>query len=113
MDQRRNETYAEIMEMWEENYYAYRKQECPQMPRCKRSIYKLAIKPNMYVSHSSYGAALKIQLDSPNVYTMEDSIAYDLQSLIGEVGGTLGLFLGLSTMSFIDLIEFIFQKLFS
>ena len=42
----------------------------------------------------------------------KDTVAYYLQSLIGEVGGTLGLFLGLSTMSFIDFIEFIFRKLF-
>ena len=55
---------------------------------------------------------LKIQLESPNVQTIKDQVAYDLQSLIGEVGGTLGLFLGLSTMSFIDFIEFIFRKLF-
>ena len=83
------------------------------MPRCKRSIYDLALKPNVYVPHSATGSVLEIQLKSSNVYTIKDSIAYDLQSLIGEVGGTLGLFLGLSTMSFIDFIEFIFRKLFS
>ena len=100
------------METWEASYYSYHGQGCPQMPRCKRSVYKLAIKPNAYLAHSSTGSALKIQLESPNVQTIEDSVAYDVQSLIGEVGGTLGLFLGLSTMSFIDLFEFIFRKLF-
>ena len=79
------------------------------MPMCKRSFYKLAIEPepNIYVGHSTMGSVVKIQLASPNVLTIKDSVAYDLQSLIGEVGGTLGLFLGLSTMSFIDLFEFI------
>ena len=100
------------METWGDYYYSYFGQECPQMPRCKRSIYKLATTPNAYLDYLSTGSVLKIQLDSPNVQTIEDSVAYDLQSLIGEVGGTLGLFLGLSTMSFIDFIEFIFRKLF-
>ena len=72
----------------------------------------MAIKPNVNLGHSPTGSALKIQLESPNVQTIEDSIAYDLQSLIGEVGGTLGLFLGLSTMSFIDFILFILSKVF-
>ena len=100
------------METWRESYYSYHGQGCPQMPRCKRSVYKLAIKPNQYLDRSSTGSALKIQLESPNVQTIEDSIAYDLQSLIGEVGGTLGLFLGLSTMSFIDFILFTLSKVF-
>ena len=99
------------MKTWKGSYYGIsnKKWECPQ----KRSIYDLALKPNVYVPHSATGSVLKIQLKSSNVYTIKDSIAYDLQSLIGEVGGTLGLFLGLSTMSFIDFIEFIFRKLFS
>ena len=73
----------------------------------------MAIKPNVKLRRSSTGSALQIQFESTNVQNIEDSVAYDLQSLIGEVGGTLGLFLGLSTMSFIDFIEFIFKKLFS
>ena len=101
------------MQMWESYFYSYQEHGCPQMPRCKRSLYKLALMPNVHLPHSTLGSALQIQLDGPNVQTIEDSVAYDLQSLIGEVGGTLGLFLGLSTMSFIDLFEFIVRKLFS
>ena len=102
--------------MWEYYYYSLQGLGCPQMPKCKRSIYKLSKEPN---ANNWYGSSmqdqpsnLKIQLESPNVQTIKDQVAYDLQSLIGEVGGTLGLFLGLSTMSFIDFIEFIFRKLF-
>ena len=51
-------------------------------------------------------------MESSNVQTIQDSVAYDLQSLIGEVGGTLGLFLGLSAMSFVDFVGFIYRKAF-
>ena len=101
------------MDTWEGHFYSYVENGCPQMPMCKRSLYKLNNKSNVYLGHSTTGSALKIQLESPDVQVIEDSFAYDLQSLIGEVGGTLGLFLGLSTMSFIDFIEFISKKLFS
>ena len=36
-----------------------------------------------------------------------DFISYDLQSLVGEIGGTLGLTLGLSIYSLIDFIEYL------
>ena len=100
------------MGTWNSCFYSPKNHGCSQMPMCKRSFYKLAIEPNVYVGHSTMGSVVEIQLASPNVLTIKDSVAYDLQSLIGEVGGTLGLFLGLSTMSFIDLFEFIFRKLF-
>lgn len=55
---------------------------------------------------------VKIQLENPYVQTIEDSIAYDLQSLIGEVWGTLGLFLGLSTYSFVEFLVLLINKIF-
>ena len=78
--------------MWEYYYYSLQGLGCPQMPKCKRSIYKLSKEPN---ANNWYGSSmqdrpsnLKIQLESPNVQTIKDQVAYDLQSLIGEVGGT-------------------------
>ena len=56
---------------------------------------------------------LSIQLENPGVLTIIDSYSYDLQSFIGEVGGTLGLFLGLSIFSFVDFAEYIFRKIYS
>ena len=53
---------------------------------------------------------LNIKLKDPNVLTIVDSYSYDFQSLIGEVGGTLGLFLGLSMFSFVGFIEYILRK---
>ena len=49
-------------------------------------------------------STVQIQLIDPIVEYNIDSISYDLQSLIGEVGGTLGLTLGLSGFSITELI---------
>lgn len=53
------------------------------------------------------GATLQIQFARHDVQVIEDHIAYDTQSFIGEVGGTLGLLLGLSFISIFELFEFI------
>ena len=58
-------------------------------------------------------ASLKIQLENPNVLTIVDSYSYDIQSFVGEVGGTLGLFLGLSIFSFVEFAEFLLRKIYS
>ena len=72
----------------------------------------MAIYPNTDIPHKNHGSTMIIKLESPNVKSVVDSFAYDLQSLIGEVGGTLGLCLGLSMISFVDFFEFIIRKFF-
>ena len=64
------------------------------------------------IGYSPKMSYLKIQIENPNVLTIVDSYSYDIQSFIGEVGGTLGLFLGLSAMSFVDFVGFIYRKAF-
>ena len=50
---------------------------------------------------------LHVNLSDPIVEYNIDAISYDLQSLVGEIGGTLGLTIGLSFLSFSEyLIEF-------
>ena len=41
------------------------------------------------------------------------SYSYDIQSFVGEVGGTLGLFLGLSVFSFVEFAEYLLRKMYS
>ena len=53
---------------------------------------------------------IELVFASPIVEYNIDSISYDLQSLIGEIGGTLGLTLGLSLYSLLDLVEYLEQK---
>ena len=94
------------------------------MPKCVRSIYKTTLttkeldyecenlgkKPTKYY----YGLSeLKIRLENPNVLTIVDSYSYDIQSFVGEVGGTLGLFLGLSVFSFVEFAEYLLRKMYS
>ena len=43
----------------------------------------------------------------------KDFVSYDFQSLVGEVGGTLGLMLGLSVLSFVQLLEYIIEKIWN
>jgi hypothetical protein len=77
--------------------------QCKPIPACNRDIYEASfeLEDQKVGTNNSF---LRIQLASPNVQYIEDSISYDAQSLIGEVGGTLGLLLGLSVMSIFDLI---------
>ena len=71
----------------------------------------MAIYADQGIPHSSFGSTLIIEMESTNVQSIVDSVAYDFQSLIGEVGGTLGLFLGLSTFSFVQFFEYIIRKI--
>ena len=53
-----------------------------------------------------------ITLDNELVTYVEEYFTYDLQSFIGEIGGTFGLFLGVSMLtSLFDLFEFILHSI--
>lgn len=81
---------------------------CPSGTKCKSTLYKVRTD---ITNNGLQQAKVTIKLESPIVQNVVDSYAYDLQSLIGEVGGTLGLFLGLSTYSFIEFLTYIIEKL--
>ena len=110
IDKNRNQSYADIVTTWHNNYQL-NENRCPKMPKCKRSIYKMDLsatdRNDFRTSH------LEIKLKNPNILTIIDDYSYDLQSFIGEVGGTLGLFLGLSMFSCIEFIEYVLRKLCS
>ena len=88
----------------------------PPMPKCKRSMYKTTMTKELEyfdtktLTKDTKRAELKIQLESPNVLTIVDSYSYDIQSFVGEVGGTLGLFLGLSMFSFVEFAVYLLIK---
>ena len=63
---------------------------------------------SLNVGHRS--SKLRISLVNINIQYVTDSVNYNAQSFIGEVGGTLGLMLGLSFMSAIDFLEFFVSK---
>ena len=106
IDKKQNQTYADIVTTWHDDFLHHEK-NCPKMPKCKRFIYKMDLFPN-----DGY-PSLSIKLTDPNILTIVDGYSYDLQSFIGEVGGTLGLFLGLSMFSIIECIAYVLRKLSS
>ena len=82
--------------------------ECPLIKRCQRAVYKLYENFETKEGNDSSQLILK-PLDSTVQY-IKDDYAYDTQSFIGEVGGTLGLMLGLSFISIFDFIDVLIQK---
>ena len=110
IDKNRNQSYADIVTTWHDNYHL-NENICPKMPKCKRSIYKMD--KSTTKRNDFHKSRLEIKLNNPNILTIVDDYSYDLQSFIGEVGGTLGLFLGMSMFSFIEFIEYVLRKLCS
>ena len=86
--------------------------ECKKYLPCTRSIYEdlLVQKPDVQTEEYSR-SSLTISFSSPYIQVIKDSWSYNLQSFIGEVGGTLGLLLGFSFSSLFDLFEYFLNKL--
>ena len=83
--------------------------DCAMIKRCIRSDYELFESHEMSIFNDTITFNL-IPLTSTVQY-VKDEYAYDAQSFIGEVGGTLGLMLGLSFTSIFDFIEYVLTKL--
>ena len=81
--------------------------ECSEIPKCTRSIYDLHIRKDQTKVFEK--SIVKIQLARPDVQVIEDSLAYEFFSFLGEFGGTIGMFLGFSFFSVFDLLEFLIQ----
>ena len=85
---------------------------------CNRTIYEDLFEEKSN-SQADYGEAagvngskVIIQYSNPYIQVIKDFRSYDMQSLIGEVGGTLGLLLGFSFVSIFDLFEQIIEGFF-
>lgn len=84
---------------------------CQNIPQCKRSLYSVTSERIPGKVASEIRAIIKLELGNTAVQFIEDSYYYDAQSLIGEVGGTMGLLLGLSFLSFFDFIDYLVRSL--
>ena len=94
--------------------------DCTELLPCKRTVYQdLIEQQSSKVGYEHFGgtghnmSSLTIQYANPYIQVIKDSNNYDMQSLIGEVGGTLGLLLGLSFISIFDLFEHILNSCFN
>ena len=98
------------------NYYAMSKMHtCPKEPKCKRSDYKIheAIISDGQISQLENKSSLIIQVESREVQQIVDNYSYSFSSFVGETGGALGLFLGISMLSIVEFIEYILRKIYS
>ena len=86
--------------------------DCPKYLPCKRSIYEDQMtQKSINEDSNTTMSRFILRFSSPYIQVIQDSWSYDEQSFIGEVGGTLGLFLGFSFSSLFDLLEYFLNKL--
>ena len=105
------EGFSKIME--------YAKEKCPGIQSCMQTRYSFDLREQNItltgIKGRNKNTTIKIALRDPIVQYNIDYVSYDLQSLIGEIGGTLGLTIGLSFFSFaewiIGIINYLTRKM--
>ena len=110
-DDEGRKSYAEMLKS--SIYYVKSKlKACPNEPKCKRSDYKLH-EADGQISQLENKSSLIIQVESREVQQIVDNYSYSFSSFVGETGGALGLFLGISMLSIVEFIEYILRKICS
>ena len=97
-----NESIFQIVQDWL-GFYKYSFDYEDLLP-CDRIVFEDVIEASPKTLKDDR-SRVTIQYVNPYIQVIKDSHSYDMQSLIGEVGGTLGLLLGLSFISIFDLFE--------
>ena len=110
-DENRNHSFDEMA--YEAYYENFNTSVCPREPKCKRSNYNIMKIETPKNFHGPNESKLIVQLASPEVQTIVDHYSYDIFSFIGETGGALGLFLGLSMLSLMEFVEYSLRKLYT
>ena len=103
--------FMDLYDLIEESKKLYKNVECAKYLPCKRSIYEDLLQQEPTAVGAEMKSKLTIRYSSPYIQVIKDSWSYDMQSFIGEVGGTLGLLLGLSFASVFDLLEHLLNSL--
>ena len=88
---------------------------CQNEPKCERSDYKIreAMSADGQISPLANESTLLIQVERPEVQQIVDKYSYNIWSFVGETGGALGLFLGISMLSIVEFMEYILRKIYS
>lgn len=104
-----NISVTDYYNIWKNIQNSTQKSNCPAIKRCQRTDYEL------YESHETsifnHTAIFNLSPLTSTVQYVKDAHTYDAQSFIGEVGGSLGLMLGLSFTSVFDFFEYLLTKL--
>ena len=77
------------------------------LPGCKMTQYSLQTRRKRIDWSANWTASVFLQPRSAVVEHSTEYYSYDLNDLIGDVGGYLGLFLGWSVLTFLDALPFI------
>ena len=93
--------------LYESGYFAQLHHSCTKA--CIQSMYSML--PQTFM-HPNSNSTVEIVYGDPNVEVNKHTISYEIQSLIGEVGGTLGLTLGLSGFSISAIMLSFLRKIF-
>ena len=84
--------------------------DCPSYQGCTHINYKLTVTRGMRLASNAKPTEIGINFYKPIVEYHIEEISYDFQSLVGEVGGTMGLTVGLSFLSIFEWILDHFKK---
>ena len=77
--------------------------KCTRFPTCEMTRFTSMVKESAYTFVEDTDLVW-ISYSNPEVATYNTYVSYDLLTLIGEVGGILGLTLGVSTITFFELL---------
>ena len=105
-------THVHFYNNYKQMYQDHMKQ-CPSLQGCKQAKYVMlgrsSPKPKGK-GNKIKPTEVRIEFYKPIVEYYIEEISYDFQSLIGEVGGTMGLTVGLSFLSIFDWMLDYFKK---
>ena len=115
VDDKVRKSYATMLKRTYYHYVLSKMHTCPKEPKCKRSDYKIheAMLSDGQISQLENKSSLIIQVESREVQQIVDNYSYSFSSFVGETGGALGLFLGISMLSIVEFIEYILRKICS
>jgi hypothetical protein len=77
-----------------------RPNECPNVEPCHQAKYDMKI-----VTYDNNHSVLYVRYQNPVVEYRISYVNYDLQSWISEIGGTIGLTLGISGLSLVEVVS--------
>lgn len=111
-DDLKNMTISDYAKDWQKIQNESLTDSCPHFPRCDRSFFQVT-ESTLYSEALAKDKVSRFVLRpvTSTVQYVVDSYTYDDQSFVGEVGGTLGLFLGYSFISVVDFFEYVCLKL--
>ena len=89
-----NQTYPELFLKYSST--------CISSQGCIQTNYIIDSSEDFKAKYGLHSSTIKISINKPIVEYYIEEISYDFQSLVGEVGGTLGLTVGLSFLSISD-----------